>query len=123
MAEPDEAAALAWLCENLARFRRAAGNRTQLEKIVENVREHRKSATWAFRQLGGPSSQPGNRTANPFGTPLSLGSLRIDPLDVSGDYRCPYNRCGRAGKPDEKGREPQCHLGPTPVPMQFDSRS
>jgi hypothetical protein len=123
VADLDEAAALAWLCEHLPRFRRAAGNRTQLESVVENVRERRKTAVWAYRQLGGPTEVNMARSGDSFGVPFSLFMLNMDPPIITGGYECPHHRCSRAGRADDDGREPVCHLGTSPAPMQFYSNA
>ncbi|GAB3003006.1 hypothetical protein [Saccharothrix stipae] len=123
MADVDEAAALAWLCEHLPRFRHAVGNRTQLEKVVGNVRDGRKTAVWAYRQLGGPAEGRSSRGGDPFSVPLSLLNLNIDSTAVTGEYVCPHNRCARVGQPDDDGHEPQCHLDSSPMPMRFRSTS
>lgn len=123
MADLDETMALAWLCEYLPRFRFAAGNRTRLEKIVTDVRDGRKTAVWAREQLGGEDPCATLRNGDADGQPLSLRDLNIDSITVTGEYVCPHDRCGRRSQPDDKGREPQCHLGTNPAPMRFRGRS
>lgn len=117
-----ETSTLAWLCEYLPRFRAAAGNRTRLERIVAEVAAGRRSAEWACKQLGAGESWFAWRATEPGPDLASLGRLNIDPVVVSGDYVCPYGWCERTGQPDDRGREPICHLGANPVPMRFRGR-
>jgi hypothetical protein len=118
VADLDETAALAWLCQHLPRLRAAAGNRTQLEEIVARVRDGDRTARWVCRQLG--VGDP--TTAYRSGEPSSLVHLNITSPAVTGDYVCPYDRCIRRAEPDDAGREPRCHLGMSAVPMRFRGR-
>lgn len=113
----DEDLALAWLCENLPRFRAAAASRTHLAKIVDGVREGRRSAVWAMRRLGvGEMDRTDRGSADGL---VVLDGLGLDPVHVRGEFVCPHDRCRRLGTADDRGREPVCHLGTSPTPMRF----
>ena len=120
MADLNESEALAWLCEELPRLRASAASKTHLEKIVMDVREGHRTATWAVTRMA--NQEPSVVMGAPGSDPLSLISLNLDPVSIVGDYVCPHDRCSRRCQPDEKGREPLCHLTVRSAPMRFRGR-
>lgn len=111
MGDSQEAAALAWLCVNLADLRRNAargGWTVKLTKAMESVRGGG-SVVAVLRRLGFAEQQYVTRGGWPGDIP-AMDRLGVRAQPVLGSYRCPRELCSRSGETALDATQPYCEI-------------
>lgn len=102
----------AWLCAELPKLERFAEEWNlgqDLSAAVEDVRSGI-STEQALRGQHLPIDALFSGVQG-RGDPVTLNALGVDPVIVTGDYRCPArSSCGRREGRDDNGYEPVCEL-------------
>ena len=112
----DEQVVLAWLCTRLPELRQHAARdlwEARLDAAIAALRAGT-APTQVCARLGLTVNVADIRAERAAAGPATLGDLGIDPVPVDGDYVCPYGLCQRRGRPDPRGRVPECVDG-TPM--------